>query len=190
MKTVIYFFEPFKKKTTKRSSSLLASSPWWAKRPTRDLASEPWGAEERRACNNLFQSLINFHFCFAQPKRNTIVWKMMHHQLILIDDIPGINDCHTFRNTMLFWNMEEGILWLLISLTRNEIAQQWTISKDCVAVFFTIQFRSQPLGKYKLKFWGCLKSMLNGNHKQLAAKVSHRTKTNQLRNRQAMQTTL
>ena len=90
------------------------------------------------------------HFCFAQMKWNTLGWKMTRRQLILIDDIPGwptMNACHAFRDTIL---VEIRILWLLLSKAQNKI-ELWlqTISEDCVAVFFTIQFGSQPHRMYK-----------------------------------------
>ena len=59
-------------------------------------------------------SLQNFHFCFAQMKQNTIAWKMMHHQLILIDDIPGwpaINTCY-------FWGLH-GCIFTVRSQPRR-----------------------------------------------------------------------
>ena len=49
-------------------------------------------------------SLMFFHFYFAQMKWNAIGWKMTHHQLILIDDIPGspaTNACRTFKDAIL-----------------------------------------------------------------------------------------
>ena len=62
-----------------------------------------WGGRKE----SLQRPLLNFHFCFAQMKQNTIGWRMMHGQLILIDDIPGcpaINVCDIYiqkGNTML-----------------------------------------------------------------------------------------
>ena len=45
-----------------------------------------------------------FSFLLRTDEADTIGWKILHRQLILIDDIPGwpaINVCGTFRNTML-----------------------------------------------------------------------------------------
>ena len=59
-------------------------------------------------------SLQNFHFCFAQMKQNTIAWKTIHHQLILIDDIPGwpaINTCY-------FWGLH-GCIFTVRSQPRR-----------------------------------------------------------------------
>ena len=80
-------------------SSLQASSPILGEQSERaSKRHSSWGKE------SLQQSLINFHFYFAQTKGNTIGWKIMFRKSKLIDSRPGwhpLNLNRKCRNTML-----------------------------------------------------------------------------------------
>lgn len=129
--------------------------------------------------DSLKQSPIIFHFCFAQKKRNTIGWKMMHCQLILIDDIPGwpnVNDCHTFRNTMLMeirnimitpFSSYQDCSLLLVAIG------EWFLR--CVRLYF-LQFSGifKPTNQ-KAEKWLPAKHYSNKSH-HICLKVSPRTK--------------
>ena len=102
---------------------------WSAKRGARGGGKE-----------SLQRSLINFHFCFVQTKRNTIDEKMKQRQLILIDDLSGcpvINVCRTFLEIRCLGWMLDGnrgyIEWLtfwadynvLISISLCSCLHKW-----------------------------------------------------------------
>jgi len=82
---------------------------WQAKRGPRENARVSGEAARDGGKGRLQRSLVNFHFCFAQTKQNTIGWKMTRRQLILIDVIPcwpAISSCRILWKHSAYGNLE------------------------------------------------------------------------------------
>ena len=118
-------------------SSLLASSPCMASEASRERTVRA----TRRAD-------------LLKKKLNTISWKMSHHQVILIYDIPGwpaVNVCCTFKNAMLT-EIGKVIITPFSGEKHDHSLLLWLVNDfwGLCGCIFTAQFGSQSRGTYKL----------------------------------------
>ena len=128
--------------------SLLPSSSRMASKASQEKMRKQQSCQGWRKGELATISYKNFHFRFTQMKGNTIAWKMMHHQLILMDEIPGwptINVFRTFTNTML-----PEIRKIITPLSDKELDRSlllWSVNDFwglCGWIVFTVLFGSQP----------------------------------------------